>query len=309
MFTGNLSVPQSSNPEPPGLEHAHTTVNGVSLHYVQAGSPSAKPVILLHGFPQSWVMWRFVLPELSRAYRVIAVDLRGYGDSAKPPGEAGYDKGTMAADIRALVSQIGLESPLLIGHDRGGRVARRYALDYPDALSAAALLDILPEEWIYDNLSAAEAVDRYWHWTFQVVKDLPERLIIGREEEYLAFLLSRPPGLIDRMRADGSYAEYRRTFLLPGAVEAILNDYRANFRIDVPRYREERLRGRRIEVPIMVLWGSRGNPAGQPVLDIWREVASDVEGAEIPDCGHYLPEEQPEKTLAHLLRFADAHRE
>jgi pimeloyl-ACP methyl ester carboxylesterase len=295
----------SNEAEPPGLDHGRASVNGISLHYVVSGPASAPPVILLHGFPQSWLAWRLILPRLARQYRVVAVDLRGYGDSDMPHGEEGYDKRTMAADIRALAGHLDIGRPLVIGHDRGARVVRRYALDYPDALAGAAMLDILPEEWVYDHLTAGDAAERYWHWVFQVVADLPETLIAGHEEEYLAFLLSRPAGLLDRMRADGSWEEYRRAFLRPGAVKAVLSDYRATFKVDVPRYREERKSGRRIAVPTFLLWGSRGNLAGQPVLDVWREVAEDVGGEEIPDCGHYLPEEQPGKVTEHLLRFAE----
>jgi haloacetate dehalogenase len=288
------------------MRRDRATVNGISLHHVASGPPSARPIILLHGFPQSWLTWRMVMPRLALQYRVVAVDLRGYGESDKPPEEQGYDKGTMAADIRALADHLGLERPLLIGHDRGARVVRRFALDFPDALAGAAMLDILPEEWVYDHLTAGDAAEHYWHWVFQVVGDLPERLIAGHEEAYLTFLLSRPPGLLDRMRADGSFEEYRRAFLQPGAVQAALSDYRATFRIDVPRYRDERRTGLRIGVPVFLLWGSRGNLAGRAVLDIWRAVAGDVTGAEIPDCGHYLPEEQPERVSEHLLRFAEA---
>src|SRR5262245_49937255 len=103
----------------PGLEHARPEVNGIWLHYVHGGANEAQPLVLLHGFPQSWLMWRLVLPDLLARHHVVAVDLRGYGDSAKPAGEAGYDKATMASDIHALVRQLGLAEPLLVGHDRG----------------------------------------------------------------------------------------------------------------------------------------------------------------------------------------------
>src|SRR6476620_65129 len=112
----------------PGLEHARAEFGDIWLHYVRGGADEARTLVLLHGFPQSWLMWRLVLPELMERYHVVAVALRGYGDSAKPAGEEGYDKGTMAADIHALIRRLGLERPLIVGHDRGGRVARRYAL-------------------------------------------------------------------------------------------------------------------------------------------------------------------------------------
>jgi len=290
------------------LETIHTEVqaNGVRLHYVIVGPEGGKPLVLLHGFPQSWRIWRNVIPALTAAgYRVVAADLRGYGDSEKPPGQAGYDKGTMAADIHALVQHLGLGRFVLVGHDRGGRVARRYALDYPNDLAGVALLDILPAEYVYDQISAGEAAGKYWHWTFQLVPDLPEQLIAGHETEYLETFFRRTPGLLDMLRADGTWDEYLRAWQQPGAVVAALNDYRATYVVDVPRYRAEQAAGTRLRVPMLLLWGAHGNLQNRPVLDIWRAVADDVQGASL-DCGHYLPEEQPEAVATHLLRFAAA---
>jgi len=292
--------------EPPGIAHSEVTVNGVRLHYVQGGRDKTAPLVLLHGFPQSWLMWRLVLPTLMSRHFVVAADLRGYGDSEKPPAEAGHDQATKASDIHSLVQDLGLEPVVLIGHDRGAWVARRYALDYPDELAGVALLDILPAEYVYDELTAAEVVQRYWHWVFQVVPDLPECLISGREDGYLESFFGRAQGLLERLRSDGAYTEYRRTFLQPGAVAAALNDYRATYDIDVPRYRAKRAAGLQITVPTLLMWGDRGNLAGLPVSDIWRRVANDIRGAfEIADCGHYLPEDQPEVVVEHLLHFAN----
>jgi pimeloyl-ACP methyl ester carboxylesterase len=293
-------------PEPAGVTHGWAKANGVRVHYVQAGPPAAPALVLLHGFPESWLMWRLVLPDLAARYHVIAPDLRGYGDSAKPAGVTGYDKGTMAADVHALLAQLGVTRPLLIGHDRGARVARRYALDYPDELVGAALLDILPVEWVYDTLSAGDAAGRYWHWVFHLVAELPEQLIAGREAEYLARFFARSSCLLDRLRACGAWSEYLRAFQQPGAIAAALSDYRATYAVDVPRYRAERAEGRRVGVPVLLLWGDNGNLAEQAVLDVWRAVADDVRGAAIPGCGHYLPEEQAEMVSTHLLDFAAA---
>lgn len=293
-------------PSVPGLTHAWAEVNDVRLHYVRGGTNADAPLVLLHGFPQSWLMWRYVLPALTARHLVIAPDLRGYGASAKPGGAARYDKGTMAADVAALLRHLGLRRPVLIGHDRGARVARRYALDFPDDLAGVALLDILPAEYIYDRLSAAEVARSYWHWVFHLVPDLPERLIAGNAEAYLAALFGRSPGVIERLRADGAWDAYSQAFRSEGALAAMLRDYRATYAEDVPRYRAERAAGVKVRAPVFLLWGERGNLAGRPVVDIWREVAQSVSGRELRDCGHYVAEEQPEVVAAELLRFAAA---
>jgi pimeloyl-ACP methyl ester carboxylesterase len=288
----------------PGISHHWLDLEDIRLHYVEGGNDAGPPLMLLHGFPQSWVMWRKVLPLLLASYHVIAVDLPGYGDSAKPDDPPRYDKGRMAADIRAVARHLALPPYLLVGHDRGARVARRYALDYPEDLVGAALLDILPAEYVYHRLSAAEVARRYWHWVFHIVPTLPEQLITGREEAYLTAVFMRDPDYFGRLRSDAAWTEYLRAFRQPGAVAAMLNDYRATYRVDVPRYQAEREAVRRIDMPVLLLWGERGNLGGQPVLDIWREVASDIRGVEIAGCGHYLPEEQPEIVTRHILRFA-----
>jgi pimeloyl-ACP methyl ester carboxylesterase len=249
-------------------------------------------------------MWRLVLPELAARFRVIAPDLRGYGDSDKPAGVEGYDKGTMAADLHALLTHLGVGRPLLIGHDRGARVVRRYALDHAGDVAGAVLLDILPEEWVYDTLPVGEAAQRYWHWIFHLVPDLAEQLIVGHEEAYLSRFFVRSPGLLARLQADGAWHEYLSAFLQPGAIFAALNDYRATYAVDVPRYRAERDIGRRLTTPTLLLWGEWGNLAERPVLDIWASVADNLHGVMIARCGHYLAEEQPVEVTAHLLDFA-----
>jgi haloacetate dehalogenase len=153
-------------------------------------------------------------------------------------------------------------------------------------------------------LSASDAAAKYWHWIFHLVPDLPERLIEGREEVYLDFIFNRAPGLLDLLRSDGSWDEYVHIWKQPGAVEAALNDYRATYSVDLPRFREENAAGRRLTAPTLLLWGERGNLAGLPVLDIWKQVATNVSGFEMKGCGHYLPEEQPSQIIQYLLAFS-----
>lgn len=292
--------------EPPDIAHRHAMVNGIRLHYVEGGVRGSRTLVLLHGFPQNWLIWRLVIPLLASRYHVVAVDLRGYGDSEKPEGQVGYDKGTMAADILTLAQALGVTRPLLVGHDRGARIARRYALDYPNELAGAALLDILPVEWVYDALPPAHLAQKYWHWIFHIVPDLPEQLITSHEEAYLTAIFGRTPGFLDQIHADGAWEAYLHAFRQPGAVAAALNDYRATYHTDVPRYRAERAAHVRVQVPLLLLWGVGGNLAGLPVVDIWQEVAENVHGYEIAGCGHYLPEQQPSLIADHLLRFADS---
>ncbi|MCM3550511.1 alpha/beta hydrolase [Shouchella clausii] len=287
------------------LKHRYAHVNGIQLHYVEGGEQHSNTVVLLHGFPQSWVLWRFVIPDLVKRYRVLAIDLRGYGDSDKPEGIEGYTKANMAKDIYDLVTHLRLEEVALIGHDRGARVARRFALDYPDYVAGLCLIDILPLEYVYDNLSASEAAKKYWHWVFQVVAELPEALIAGREEVYLGTLFRRTPHLLEQLKADGVWDEYVRIWKQPGGFQAALNDYRAAHKLDLPNYRVEKEMNKKINQPCLLLWGENGNLAGQPVLDIWKEVATMARGKELAGCGHYVPEEQPAAMMQELAPFLE----
>ncbi|PTM59009.1 alpha/beta fold hydrolase [Desmospora activa] len=288
-----------------GLKHCHAKVNNIQLHFVEGGEHHTETVILLHGFPQSWVIWRYVIFDLLKRYHVIAVDLRGYGDSDKPEGMAGYDKANMARDIYVLMKHLQLAKVALVGHDRGARVARRFALDYPDHVVGLGLIDILPLEYVYDHLSTSEAAKKYWHWVFQIVPELPEELIAGREESYLSFLFRRAPHLLERLKADGAWDEYVRIWKQPGSYQAALNDYRATHEIDLPRYRMEKEANRKMDTPCLLLWGKDGNLAEQPVLDIWNQVATTVTGREIANCGHYVPEEQPAVVVREIMPFLD----
>ncbi len=275
------------------VAHSYITVNGVELHCATTGDPTAPAVVLLHGFPEHWMMWRHVMPLLRDRFHLVAVDLRGYGASSKPAGVASYAKGIMAADIAGVIAALGLRRPLVVGHDRGARVARRLALDAPEVLRGSLLLDILPAEWIYDHLTAAQIGAKLWHWVFHLVPDLPEQLITGREDQYLARLFQRSPAFVEQLRTEGVWESYLSVVRQPEGLAAMLADYRATFAIDVPYYRGLLVSGTQITLPIRVLWGERGNLAGLPVLEVWRECASEVSGQAIPDCGHYLPEEAP----------------
>ncbi|WP_220040260.1 alpha/beta fold hydrolase [Nonomuraea aridisoli] len=269
---------------------------GLRMHYLIDGEGPL--LVLLHGWPQTSACWRGIIPALAERFTVVAPDLRGYGRTDKPA--AGYDKRTMAADVRALARSLGHEKVLLAGHDRGARVAHRYALDHPGEVERLVVMDIIPtrEMWLrYDMRSGLAAGT--WHWTFHLQPDLPE-LLAGKDVRgYLGYFFEK--WTVQRARLD--VEEYVRAFEQPGALRAGFEDYRASFPYDAEHDDADWEAGRRLEMPVLALWGAAGLPSRVPVLDIWREYARDVQGAEIPDCGHFLAEEQPEAVLAHLRAF------
>ena len=292
-------------PHVPGVMHEYANVNGIRMHYVRGGHHKARPLFLVHGLFETWLMWRRILPHLLKSHYVIAVDLRGYGETDKPTELEKMTKANQAADFYALAQHLGLGRFVLIGHDRGARACRRYALDYHETLCGLALLDILPTEYIYQELTAGEAASHHWDQLFHCASGIPEQLLQGREETYIRHFYNRSPGFLDQLKKDGTWNAYLYAILQPGAIEAVLNDYRAAFSIDVPRYRAELEVGKRITVPTLILWGQKGNLARCRAMEIWGARCTQLEGAEIPDCGHYLPEEQPDVVASHLLRFVD----
>jgi haloacetate dehalogenase len=169
----------------PAVQHHTAYVNGLKMHYVEAGSGS--PVILLHGFPETWFAWRHQIPALAAKYRVIAPDLRGYGETSKPAG--GYDKRTMARDIYELMQLLGIPKAPIVGHDRGARLATRFAKDYPQVIDRLVVMDNIPTRIIYERMNA-EIARGHWFFIFNNVPDLPEALITGREEIWLRFIFS-----------------------------------------------------------------------------------------------------------------------
>jgi haloacetate dehalogenase len=276
---------------------ATALVNGIRLHYVREGEGPL--VLLLHGWPQTWYCWRRLIPPLAERYTVVAPDLRGYGLSDKPP--AGYDKRTMAEDVRALVGHLGHRRvALLAGHDRGARVAHRWALDHPDEVERLAVLDIVPTREMFRRVDATVARG-YWHWLFHLQPDLPELLVGPNLEAYLRWFFERWTS--NRPAVEEAVPEYVRAFSAPGALRAGFDDYRATFPDDLDADEASAAAGQRLRMPLLVLWGDAGLPSRLPVLDIWRGYAADVRGQAIADCGHFVPEERPAEVAGHLLRL------
>lgn len=268
-------------------------VNGITMHYLRAGD--GPPLVLLHGWPQTSHCWRYVLPELARTHTVIAPDLRGYGRTDKPVG--GYDKRTMAADVAALLEHLGGGPAVVVGHDRGARVAHRWALDRPEQVDRLVLLDIIPTREMWRRMDVTLAGQTF-HWLFHLQPDLPERLVGQDVAGYLAHFLHH--GAVNRAGLPAEAVdEYVRAFSQPGALRAGFDDYRAA-PVDGEHDDADAAAGRRLAMPLLVLWGAGSFVAAQPVLEIWREYADDVRGEAVETCGHYIAEERPDVLLARL---------
>jgi haloacetate dehalogenase len=262
------------------------------------------PVLLLHGYPQTHACWHRVAPGLARRFTVICPDLRGYGDSDRPPDDPAhrtYAKRAMAADQVETMARLGFERFAVVGHDRGGRVAYRLALDHPDRVSRLAVLDIVPTIEAWDRMDRRQALGSY-HWLFLAQPfDLPERLIGAAPAFFLRWTLASwaGPGAAFDERA---LAEYDRAFRDPAVIHATCEDYRAGATVDVEDDAADRGR-RRIACPLLALWGAEhpGSRSWDP-LAVWREWADDVQGHGIA-CGHFLPEEAPAEVVAALESF------
>jgi haloacetate dehalogenase len=284
---------------PPAAHRTVVQVDGVRLHCTWAGSGPA--LVLLHGWPQTSDCWRPVFSELARTHTVIAPDLRGYGLSDKPEG--GYDKRRMAADMAGLVEALGYSRVSVVGHDRGARVAHRWALDRPEQVERLAVLDVVPTREMFRRLDAGTAPG-YWHWLFHLQPDLPERLVSHDVRGYLEFFFERWTFRRDRLEDDAVDA-YVRACSRPGALRAGFDDYRAqetDLALDDADYEA----GRRLRMPLLALWGSVGLPARMPTLEIWKDYAAHPEtvaGFQIPECGHFIAEEAPAVLLEHLAAF------
>lgn len=283
---------------------SHDVVVGEQTIHARVGG-WGPPLLLLHGYPQTHVMWHGLAQALAESHTVVVADLRGYGDSSKPPNDethAAYSKRAMAADQVGLMRALGHERFALVGHDRGARVAHRLCLDHPDAVTRTAVLDIVPTRHVFRHVDRALATF-YWHWFFLAQPgDLPEQMIGGDPEGFLRGRLlawsHRPEGFTDE-----AVDEYVRCFADPAAVHASCEDYRAGAGIDLEHDDEDAAAGRRVGCPLLVLWGSQGFVgAAYDVLEVWREYADDVRGTGM-ESGHFLPEEAPEETLRELETF------
>ncbi|QBE66916.1 alpha/beta fold hydrolase [Pseudoduganella lutea] len=278
------------------VRHHTLRANGIRQHYLEAGD--GPPVVLLHGFPETSFAWRFQMPELAKRFRVIAPDLRGYGETDKPAG--GYDKRNMARDLRELLRELRIARIALVGHDRGARVATRFAKDYPDMLDRLVVMDNVPTRIVARDFSP-EVANAYWFFIFNQVPDLPEALIAGREDLWLRHLFSDwcyDPLAISGAAFEHYVAAYRR----PGALRGAMSDYRA-IAEDVAQDKVDA--HVKIACPTLALWGEDFHAVGKmfDMAAVWAEMAQDLRTVSIPQAGHLPQEEQPGRVNAELLSF------
>jgi len=278
------------------IKHHYADLGDVMIHYVTAGK--GPPVLLLHGWPETWYEWRHIIPKLAADYTVIAPDLRGLGDSSRPAG--GYDKQTVANDIwRVVYDVLGYESFLLVGHDWGGPTAFALTAAHPEAVEKLAILDVV----IPGDGGDFSQGDRRWHHPFHITLDLPEALTQGREDIYLGWFYQNfawKPDAFD----DAAIAEYLRTYTQPGAMRAGFAFYRA-LPQDVAANRTLLESGFRLPMPVLAMGGGKWEARGrceEPEQSL-RRVADNVIGLIAPESGHFIPEEQPEFVAAALLDF------
>ena len=286
-----------------GFTRKRMRANGVEINTLINGD--GPPLLLLHGYPQSHLIWHRLVPELVEHYTVVATDLRGYGSSEKPAGLAdhsNYSKREMARDQVDVMRQLGFDSFYLCGHDRGGRVSHRLAVDHPNAVRRMMLLDISPTLSMYEQTSM-EFARAYWWWFFLIQPTpFPEAMIAAAPETFLQKKIGWGHAGLSAFTPE-TYAAYLRHVSDPATMHAMCEDYRAAASIDLEHDRADRAAGRKIACPVNVIWGEHGvvNRCFTPVAD-WQCVASDVRGKTLL-CGHYVPEEVPEALLVEMRAF------
>ena len=278
-----------------GMSRQQVRANGIRINTWIGGD--GPPLVLLHGYPQTGQMWRKMTPALIQQFSVVCPDLRGYGDSAKP--RDGFDKRTMARDIAELMRELGHKQYMVVGHDRGARVAHRLALDHANAVKRLVVLDIVPTHTVFRD-TGKDLAAAYWHWFFFQAPDLPEIMIQNSAEPFLRTMLNaltfRPDAVEEPM-----FQEYLRAFKLPGTIRCGLEDYRAAATTDIAD--DEADMDKKLSCPVYAIWGEFGKMHTLfDVVKTWREKASDVRGNPLP-CGHFIPEEAPEALLAAILPF------
>ncbi|MCK5778865.1 MAG: alpha/beta hydrolase [Rhodospirillales bacterium] len=294
-----------------GFEQSRIAVDGVSLNVRYAGEGPA--VVLLHGYPQTHIIWRHIAPALAETHTVVVPDTRGYGDSDCPPSDPehrNYSKRTMANDVVALMHALGHDEFSVISHDRGARVGYRLALDHPDRVEHYMSLDVVPthEMWVSTNKDSALGS---FHWMFLAQPAPQPETMIGFDPDGWIAWLHKSWAAPDFTFEPHAMDEYKRAFRNPDVIRATCEDYRAGATCDDEDDATDFNAGRKIQCPITCLWGdarAKGGPKSKSPLDIWRKWAAyDVDGEGIANSGHFLPEEAPDDVIRWAKSFLDGN--
>jgi haloacetate dehalogenase len=289
-----------------GFSAGHGPGDGAEIFYRVGGA--GPPVVLLHGYPQTHAMWHRVAPALAEHFTVVAMDLRGYGASSCPEPDDdhfAYSKRAMGRDVAALMAALGHDRFAVVGHDRGGRVAYRLALDAPARVSRLAVLDIVPTHAVWHGMDARGALRSYQWLLLAQPHPLPEMLIEPVAVRYLDATLGRWGGSDGLSRYDPRALDaYRESFARPANIRAACEDYRAGATFDLAADEADRAAGRKISCPVLAVWGASSFPAAMArgPLETWRDWGDEVSGGPI-DSGHFIAEESPDELLARLLPF------
>jgi haloacetate dehalogenase len=289
-----------------GFTRREVKTSGARIVAVSGGS--GPPLLLMHGNPFTHLSWLKVAPTLAREFSVVATDLRGYGDSEKPPGgddHSGYSFRAMAQDQVEVMAALGFDRFMTAGHDRGARVLHRMCLDHPGKVTRAAILDIIPQHYLYSHINKQWATFS-WHWFFNIQPaPLPEKMMGADPDWFIEKKLAKTQQGLSFFDP-AALAEYKRCFRNPDTIHAICEDYRAGAGIDLEHDEQDFKAGRKIECPVLLLWGATGgvgrnhNPGP---AEIWNSYASNIVAAKAVASGHYLSEEAPAETTAALREF------
>ena len=287
-----------------GFTRVEIETSGARIVTVHGGN--GPPLLLMHGNPFTHLSWHKFAPRLAQEFTVVATDLRGYGDSEKPPGgddHSGYSFRAMAQDQVEVMAALGFNKFMAAGHDRGARVLHRMCLDRPDAVERAAILDIIPQHHLFNNVTQAWATASY-HWFFMIQPfDMPERLMSADPDYFITKKLSKSKQGLSFFGKE-ALEEYKRCFRNPATVHAMCEDYRATATVDLAMDTDDFAKGKKIACPALILWGATGTVGRvHKPAEIWQDYATNIVGAKALPCGHYLSEEAPEETYAELRGF------